>query len=370
MQQIIWGIDSLNEICMATRAHKALLVADASFPFLNICPKVEQLAIPYVLFNQFSSNPLYEDVCKGVEVFRQQACDLIIAVGGGSSLDVAKCIKLFCRMHPERNYLQQECFDSGIPLIAIPTTAGTGSESTRFAVIYYDGKKQSINHLSIIPDYAVLEPAVLMTLPLYQKKCTVLDAYCQGIESWWSVHATEASQIHSRWAVKTLTECIPAYIFGSADPEGNLFIARKVMEAANRAGQAINSTQTTAPHAFSYKLTSLYHLPHGHAVAVCLPEIWNYMLKHPKKCIDSRGEEYLLQVFREIARAMRCESAEKAVSAFSRLLQQLGMDSPKAGNREEELSILSTSVNPVRLKNNPVELEEAVIYALYEKILR
>ena len=77
----------------------------------------------------------------GVEVFLSEGCDAIVAVGGGSIIDVAKCIKLYCRMSPDKNYLLQEYTDSGVPIIAVPTTAGTGSESTRFAVIYFEGKK-------------------------------------------------------------------------------------------------------------------------------------------------------------------------------------------------------------------------------------
>ena len=110
-------------------------------------------------------------------------------------------------------YLQQDFSDSGIPLVAIPTTAGTGSESTRFAVIYHQGVKQSVTHPSIIPNYAILEPAVLSSLPVYQKKCTVLDALCQGIESWWSINSTPQSHKLSCEAVRTLVDNIEPYIF-------------------------------------------------------------------------------------------------------------------------------------------------------------
>ncbi len=130
---------------------------------------------------RYTPNPLYEQVCGGVNLFNKEQCELIVAIGGGSTIDVAKCIKLYCKMDSRINYLKQETFDSGITLIAVPTTAGTGSESTRHAVIYYEGVKQSISHTSIIPDYAVLEPSVLKTLPVYQKKCTMLDALCQAM---------------------------------------------------------------------------------------------------------------------------------------------------------------------------------------------
>ena len=367
-QTIILGIENLDGLLRQLTAGKVLLVADASFPYLSIKDQLENMAVPYILFDQFSPNPLYEDVCKGVRLFNEQQCDAIVAVGGGSSIDVAKCIKLYCKMDPAVNYLQQEPFDSGIPLVAIPTTAGTGSESTRFAVIYYEGKKQSVNHLSIIPNYALLEPSVLETLPLYQKKCTVLDALCQSIESWWSVNSTEESKQISKAALETLTAALMPYVSETAEPRSPL-VASNVMRAANMAGQAINITQTTAPHAFSYKITSLYHLPHGHAVAVCLPHIWRYMLEHPERCIDSRGAEYLDGVFCDIAAAMGCNSPSEAVDRFEKLLRDLELGGPHSDNRAADMEVLVHSVNPVRLKNNPVGLDLEAIREIYEKVI-
>lgn len=363
-QRILTGIDTLGPVLKVIGAGRLLLVADSSFPFLNIRDRVEAVSTPYVVFSDFGSNPLYEDVCKGVSLFRQAQCDTILAVGGGSSMDVAKCIKLFCRMNDGGCYLQQDFTDSRIPLVAIPTTAGTGSESTRFAVIYHQGVKQSVTHPSIIPDYAILEPAVLSSLPVYQKKCTVLDALCQGIESWWSVNSTPQSHKLSSEAVGTLVDNIEPYIFENSEAS-----AAMVMQAANKAGQAINITQTTAPHAFSYKLTSLYRLPHGHAVAVCLPGIWQYMLSHPDRCVDPRGTNYLNHVFTDIAEAMHCQSATEAIDRFRTLLTKMDISKPKANNREEELALLVRAVNPVRLKNNPVGLDEQVIQSIYNNIL-
>ena len=369
-QKIVYGIDVLEEVVAALDCRNVLLVVDSSFPYLNIRRQVESMKVSYVVFDQFGSNPLYEDVCKGVELFRSKKCDGIVAVGGGSCIDVAKCIKLYCKMNPKVDYLKQEAFDSGVPLVAIPTTAGTGSESTRFAVIYYEGKKQSVNHESIIPNYAILEPRVLATLPTYQKKCTVMDALCQGIESWWSVNSNEESKSFSRKAVEILRATIRPYVEGSAD-EGVLSgVSECVMIAANYAGQAINISQTTAPHAFSYKLTSMYGLPHGHAVAVGLPSIWEYMLQHPECCVDSRGEEYLSSVFSEIAATLCCGTAMEAVGYIRGLLEEMQLFSPVAKEREKELSILVSSVNSVRLKNNPVRLDEDAIVNLYRSTLK
>lgn len=361
MQVILNGINNLGEALKGSA--KVLLVCDSSFPFLNIKDDIERVEVQHVMFDQFTPNPLYEDVCKGVDLLQETCCDTILAVGGGSSLDVAKCIKLYCKMDKDKLYLEQEYKDTGIKLIAIPTTAGTGSESTRYAVIYYDGKKQSVTHDSIIPDVAILEPKVLKTLPLYQKKCTMMDALCQGIESWWSVNSTDESKLLSKEAVETIMQWWHEYIFENTDAS-----AVAIMRAANLAGRAICITQTTAPHAFSYKITSLYKLPHGHAVAVGLPVIWEYMLGNVDKCIDSRGQEYLADIFNQISKTMGCTTPVEAVALFRQMMVEMELNNPVAVNWEEELEVLSTSVNPVRLKNNPVYIDAGTSKTLYSVI--
>lgn len=363
MQIIYNGIEHLCEALEGST--KILLVCDSSFPFLSIKENIEHMGVPYVVFSDFTPNPLYEDVCKGVDLFQITKCDTILAVGGGSSLDVAKCIKLYCRMSKDDIYLNQEYKDTGVKLIAIPTTAGTGSESTRYAVIYYEGKKQSVTHDSIIPNVVVLEPKVLKTLPLYQKKCTMLDALCQGIESWWSVNSTDESKKLSKDAVETIMKWWYEYIFENTDES-----ARQIMQAANLAGQAICITQTTAPHAFSYKITSLYKLPHGHAAAVGMAEIWEYMLSHPEKCIDPRGKDYLNSIFCDIAHAMGVDNPYAARDIFCHMLKDMDIQSPEATDKGKELEILSTSVNPIRLKNNPIELGSETICWLFDSIIR
>ncbi len=361
-QRVLKGIDSIGDALQG--ACRVLLVCDSSFPFLSIKDDIEHMGVPYVVFNQFTPNPIYEDVCKGVDVFQEAHCDTILAVGGGSSLDVAKCIKLFCKMKKDPIYLEQAYCDTGVRLVAIPTTAGTGSESTCYAVIYYNGKKQSVTHESIVPDVAILDPKVLKTLPLYQKKCTMMDALCQGIESWWSVNSTDESKVYSRKTIELIMANWRKYIFENDDET-----AEMMMLAANYSGRAINITQTTAPHAFSYKITSFYKLPHGHAVAVCLPEIWEYMLGNMDKCIDKRGQSYLLGIFSEISKSMNCESTVDAIAGFRRMMAEMELKNPMGNNMEDELRILSTSVNSVRLKNHPIELDELGIRRLYERIV-
>lgn len=358
MKQLIFeGIKHISEALQDS--NKVLLVCDSSFPYLNIREYLEGISIPVVKFSNFTPNPLYDDVCKGVELFNAEHCDTILAIGGGSSMDVAKCIKLYCQMSKDDIYLNQDYKETGVKLIAIPTTAGTGSESTRFAVIYYDGKKQSVTHDSIIPNIAILEPMVLKTLPLYQKKCTMLDALCQGIESWWSVNSTDESKKLSKESVETIMKWWHEYIFENTDES-----AKQIMYAANLAGQAICITQTTAAHAFSYKITSMYNLPHGHAVAVCLPEIWEYMLS------QLSGNSILYNTFYDISKSMECSNPVEAIALFRQMMSEMEMLNPVSVNRNEEIDMLSKSVNPIRLKNNPVLITREIALSLYSKILR
>lgn len=295
MQAIVQNIESIRSILTGKRF---LLVKDGAFCYLPICDFFDEFDA--ICFNDFTPNPLYEQVCAGVDLFNRTGCELIVAVGGGSTIDVAKCIKLFCRMDPVQNYLCQPTQDTGVMLIAVPTTAGTGSESTRHSVIYYNGEKQSISHPSIVPDIAVLESTVLKTLPVYQKKCTMMDALCQAIESWWSVNACEESISYARLSINKICEHWERYIF-----DNDTSAAEQIMLSANLAGRAINLTATTAAHAMSYKLTSMFRLPHGHAVAICLPEVWDYIEAHTADCVDSRGEAYLRARLDEISDLIR-----------------------------------------------------------------
>ena len=372
MQKIINGILHLPEILKEVGCEKLFMVVDSSYPFLNIKEMIEDLPVKgRVIFSDFTPNPLFEQVCKGIDLFKSSHCDTILAVGGGSAIDVAKCIKLavlaedgHAAIIPPLVSKRIPIDGSKIPYIAIPTTAGTGSESTHNAVMYYEGAKQTVTNDGVLPDYALLEPSVLKTLPLYQKKCTMMDALCQGIESWWSVNSTEESYEYSRKTVGLIMSNWQKYIF-----ENDEEAASQIMLAANYSGRAINITQTTAAHAMSYKITSLYKLPHGHAVAVCLPEIWEYMLENMDKCIDVRGQEYLKDIIIRIAHAMGCETPSEAITLFRQMMLDMGLKNPVSGYREKELDILSTSVNPVRLKNNPIRIHTHISKQLYDRIV-
>ncbi|MCH5316897.1 MAG: phosphonoacetaldehyde reductase [Eubacterium sp.] len=342
-----------------------MLVCGRSFDRLNIKNYFDTLTerpgVKIIRFSDFKPNPLYESVVEGVRIFNENACDAVFAIGGGSGMDVAKCIKMFANMSDNEDYVLQDIVPNDIPLIAMPTTAGSGSEATKYAIIYYKGEKLTVTHESCIPSMVIMDPSVLETLPLYHKKSTMLDALCHAIESYWSVKSTERSREYAEKAITEVLKYKASYL--ANEPEGN----EKMLWAAFTAGEAINITGTTAGHAMCYKLTGLYNFAHGHAAALGVSKLWHYTVEHTDTCIDPRGEAYVCGMLKELSTLFGCESAEQGAEKFQKLLDSLDLPKPKAG--ENDIEILTKSVDPAKLKSNPVSLNENVIKELYKSII-
>ena len=261
-------------------------------------------------------------------------------------------------MDSERLYLEQEIVPNHIPFLAMPTTAGSGSEATRYAVIYYHGVKQSVSHESCMPDTVLLDSGALRTLPAYQRKSTMLDALCHAMESCWSIRATAQSRQYSQEAIAGVLANMDGYLANTdAGNQGMLL-------AAHTAGKAIDIAQTTAGHAMCYQITSLFHVAHGHAAALCDRVLFPWMAERAAR----DGGEALRGALHEIAAAMGCGTPETAAAKFRDLFSALDLEIPAA--TEEQFQILRRSVNPVRLKNHPVTLDEGTIDWLYRQILK
>lgn len=370
-QRIITARDNYIEFDQWIRENgckKILMVCDGSIWYMDGFNKhleeVEKTGVEVIGFRDFQPNPLYESVVKGVELFNDEKCDAIMAVGGGSAMDVAKCIKLYSGCSGDGAngaWLKAEIVPNSIPFIAMPTTAGTGSEATRYAVIYYNDAKQSVTSESFIPGTVLMDPNALKTLPLYQKKATMMDALCHAIESFWSVNSTDKSKEYSGAAIQAVLKYMDGYLANTE--EGNA----GMLQAAHTAGQAINITQTTAGHAMCYKITSLFHSAHGHAAILCDRVLFPWMVENTDKCIDPRGEEYLKATFDEIGQAIGCENAREGAEKLRSIFDGLELEVPTA--TAEQFEILKNSVNPVRLKNHPIALDIDTIDALYHIIL-
>ncbi len=356
----------LDSYFAASGAKCVLLVCGSSFEKLPLHPYFDTLeqrcGIRAVRFSDFQPNPEFRSAVKGLSVFRAHGCDMLAAVGGGSAMDVAKCIKLCLTSSNPEHALHVPFVPNTVPFLAVPTTAGSGSEATRFAVVYENGVKQSAADDSILPDAVLFDPDTLKTLPLYQKKSTMLDAVCHAVESFWSVHSDAESMKYAAAALRLVIANEEGYLFGT--DEG----CRNMLKAAHFAGKAINVTKTTAGHAMCYKLTTHYGISHGHAAALCVKALLPYMYAHPELCIDGRGAAHLEQVYAEIAEAMGCASAAQLPVFFASFADSLlpGIDAMVSA---ADLQMLTDSVNTERLQNHPVRLTADTIRQLYAQIL-
>lgn len=358
--------EKLHELFCAGKHLKVFLVCGHFAEKLDIFQwlhaEMETLGGRVVIFQEFEPNPRYVSVELGIDQFLSNDCDVIMAVGGGSAIDVAKCVKLGLRMKREDGQMVRSVHVHNAPLIAVPTTAGTGSEVTQFAVIYYEGEKQSVSHPAIIPEYAVLDENNLRTLSACQRKATVSDALSHAIESMWSIHSCDESCEYAERAIRRIVCNMDRYVRGDG-------AEKELLIAANEAGKAINFTKTTAAHAMCYKLTTLYGIPHGRAVMLCLPELWEYMCAHLDRCVDIRGKKFLEGQFEKIAACL----GQLTVKASIEFLKQLRRDWELEFSREvndDEVDLLASAVNVERLSCNPVELTKEDLRELYGRILR
>ena len=274
IQQAYLGKNSIKEIVPLLKRHDAkhvfLVRGKGSYVACGADEVIKNaLTIAncdYTEFYEFSENPKCEDMEKGIELIKSSKADFIIAVGGGSVMDMAKLIRFFCCYTGDITSKSFKKEGLLFPLMALPTTAGTGAEATHFAVVYKDKVKYSAEHDDMLPDFAIVYPPFAYGNSKYLTACTGFDALAQAIEAFWNKNSTTESDHYAEKAISMIWDNLPIVV---NNPNNQL--RDKISEGAYWAGRAINITKTTAPHAFSYPFTTYYNYPHGHAVAITFP---------------------------------------------------------------------------------------------------
>jgi alcohol dehydrogenase class IV len=321
-------------------------------------------------FNNFLTNPKLQDVLSGIDQCLSFKPDTVVAIGGGSVIDVAKGIR-FLGTHPKRlgayDLEPKLPEDSCRTLIAIPTTAGSGSESTHFSVVYVDGQKHSVADKSVLPEVAIVDPSLTMTLSPYQTAVSGMDALSQAIESYWSVHSTEASKEFAKEAIRLIMQSLVQTV-NDPSTESRL----KMAQAAHLSGKAINISKTTTSHAISYPITSYFGIPHGHAVALTLPLmlIFNSQVTD-SDTIDRRGADYVKTAIEEICQAIECDTVVEAAQFLDDLMTRIGLQSRlhALGLKPEDLDlIVAHGLDPQRAGNNPRTLMSVDLREMLQRI--
>ena len=299
--KIYFERDAIEYLHQMKEMKKALIITDRSLVELGYVQKIiDQLQlrspqVPYQLFCDVEPDPSIQTVLKGVELMRSFEPDTIIALGGGSSMDAAKGIWLFYE-HPDVNFndLKQKFMDirkrafqypelgKKAKLVCIPTTSGTGSEVTPFAVITdkVEHKKYPLTDYSLTPTVAIIDPAFVMNLPRSIAADTGMDVLTHALEAYVSTLASDYTDGLAIQAIKLVFKYLErSYKNGKNDPEAR----EKMHNASTLAGMAFANAFLGMNHSMAHKVGAEFHVPHGRANAILLPYTIRYNGQKPQK---------------------------------------------------------------------------------------
>lgn len=295
-----------------------------------------------------------------------QKPELIVAIGGGTSIDFAKTISALYDYSNDGEITVDEVIDlitskkylentNYVPIIASSTTAGTGSDCTKWATVWdYDNtKKYSIDADYLYPKESWLIPELTLTLPKKLTLSTALDALAHACEAYWSVSTNAIVQVLARDAISLIVEYLPLVL----NDMSNLTYRQKVYQGAFFAGLAFSNTRTTACHSISYPLTLLYGIPHGLAVSLTLGEV----LKENKDYIQD------FDLFLNSWNAESVEDITKWIDEVSGDIQLLKLS--EFGVKEEEIDdIIKLTFTGGRMDNNPIVFDEDQVKNILKRV--
>ncbi len=377
MQKEFFGynsIDKLKDILKEHSSEKIFLVSGKKSYSLSgakykINPLLNEKNITF--FNDFSPNPEINEVLNGIKKYKQNNPDITIAVGGGSVIDMGKIINLLSNNHDDLlSYIKgmKQPNLEGKPFIAIPTTSGTGSESTHFATVYINKKKYSLaDKKLLLPDISIVDPSLTSSMPPYITASTGLDALSQGIESFWSVNSTKLSRSYAKEAVKLAFFNLEKAV-NNPDKTSRLNMSK----AAHLSGKAINISKTTAAHSISYPITSYFGISHGHAVALTIGQLLEFNANvNDNDCNDNRGADFVKKRLNEIIKLIDCKNPYEAKNSFHSLIKNIGLNLQLHKlniNDEARKLIIDKGFTPERMNNNPRTVRKKDIKKFLDEI--
>ncbi|GLH72677.1 iron-containing alcohol dehydrogenase [Geothrix limicola] len=260
--------------------HRVLLVSDAGVEAAGwtgeVLAQLEAEGLVVVPFLGVSANPRDTEVMEGAERFRDMACDLIVAVGGGSPMDCAKGIGIVAANGG--SILDFEGVDRVptpmVPLICIPTTGGTSADVSQFAIITDSQEKVKIAIISkaVVPDVALIDPCTLLTMDTYLTACTGMDALVHAIEAFVSNAHSPITDLHALEAIRL----VHTHLRASAEAPQNLELRTQIMQASLQAGLAFSNASLGSVHAMAHSLGGFKDLTHGECNALLLPFVMDY----------------------------------------------------------------------------------------------
>lgn len=281
--QMVTGAGALElaETQLSALGKKALIVTDEMMQKLGNCAKVETAlknqGVEYVVYAGITGEPTDRMIAKGLDIYRENGCDFLVALGGGSPIDSMKAIASLVENGGSIADYMGKVIDVPVPpMVAIPTTAGTGSEATQFTIITDTEKdiKMLLKGPVLMPTLAIIDPQFTMTAPPKITAATGLDALCHAVEAYTSRKAQTLSDTFAVSAVKRIFRFLPV-----AFRDGQNVEARVEMSvAALEAGIAFNNASVTIIHGMSRPIGALFHVAHGLSNAMLLKECLTFAL--------------------------------------------------------------------------------------------
>ncbi|HIX83611.1 MAG TPA: iron-containing alcohol dehydrogenase [Candidatus Megamonas gallistercoris] len=327
--KILSGVGAINELGanIEGKGTKALIVTDTfMIKFGNVAKVTAALDannIEYAVFDGVTGEPSDKMVAAGVEAYKANGCDFLIALGGGSPMDTAKSIGVMVASGAEKiSDFMHKTINVNVPyLVAIPTTAGTGSEATQFTIINdtENNVKMLLAGPSVLPALAVVDPAFTMTAPPSVTANTGVDALCHAVEAYTSRKAQPLSDTFALSAIKRIHKNLPICYADGKNEQARMQMAL----GATEAGIAFNNSSVTIVHGMSRPIGALFHVPHGLSNAILLPA-----------CMEFAIQENTAR-FAEIARIMGVadentadmNAAKAFVVEVTRFCKELGIPS-------------------------------------------
>lgn len=352
---------NLNKLIKILKNKKVLIITGKNSFTKSGAKKKYKFLKKYQTHFYFKKNfiPEIKELKKIINLITKFRPDYILSIGGGAVLDLAKSSNFLWQVKNIKdciinsNYKKQKNF---CPLIAIPTTAGSGAEVTSNAVIYINKKKFSVEHENIKPKNFLLDANFVKGNSLNLKNSSGFDAIAQAVESLISMKSNKKS---IQFSVKSLEYSLKNYLGYVNKP--NSVNSKNMLLASNLSGKAIDITKTTAPHALSYPFTARFNISHGHAVSLTFTEFlkFNFENSHFSKAGFSLKERMkillklsgtqnlyeLIKFFRKIQKVAKLENDFKKLNI----------------NVEKNLSVILRDINLSRLSNNPVPVSQETI---------
>ncbi len=353
---------------------KALIVTDPGLISTGMIETIEQYlrdaGIPTARYAEVKGNPVVGCIDEGVRIMKDNGCDITVAIGGGSAMDVAKAINIV--EANGGNILDYEVTRDGQknplksrkkPLIAIPTTAGTGSEVTIWSVLTDPARnmKASFGHPWYAPDLALADPALTVSVPAGLTAATGMDALTHAIESYTSVAPMPQTDALALHAVKLISSNLRQAVANGK----NLAARDGMLMGSLMAGMAFNSAPLGCVHAMAHTLGGAYDTPHGVANAIMLP----YVMKYNVTACPERFADIALAMGEVGDGLSMIEKADKSIDAVKRISQDVGIPRLRdVGCKKEDIGKLAElAFNDMNHNGNPKPMTVQTMIDIYNE---